>query len=140
MLHQSLQTKARLFLGSFAVSAIIGLSYIAILEIAQYILGYNDGLSHSIVAFCFYLLGVFVNYAMQKKLVFRASNSPLVSFFVYNITSALLVSGLSGLLYSSALLQQWFTPFAEGASTAIALLIISPITFIVLKTIFKNTD
>jgi len=76
---------------------------------------------------------------MQKKVVFNASNAPWLSFLIYNVFSALLVSGLSGYLYSSELLRSIFMQYIEGASTAIALLINSPVTFIVFKKIFKNS-
>lgn len=126
-----------LFIRTFSVSAFIGISYLLILELAQYLLKYEDALSHSVVAFIFYVLGIYVNYLMQKKWVFNAQNSPLKSFVVYNLISALLVSTMSGLLYSNQSFSALFSPFSEAASTAAALLIISPITFIVLKKIFK---
>jgi len=121
------------------VSAFIGVVYIVILELVQLILQYNDGLTHSVVALFFYIVGIFANYAMQKKVVFNASNAPWLSFLIYNVFSALLVSGLSGYLYSSELLRSIFMQYIEGASTAIALLINSPVTFIVFKKIFKNS-
>lgn len=127
-----------LFARSFSVSAFIGLSYIAILELSQWIIGYSDGLSHSIVAFTFYLLGIYVNYLMQKGLVFNATNAPWASFLIYNLSSAVLVSGLSGYLYTNSTLRSLAGNYIEGVSTAIALLIISPITFLVFKKIFKQ--
>lgn len=132
-----LKSNAILFLRVFSVSAFIGISYLFILEAAQMVLRYDDGLTHSIVAFAFYFLGIFVNYLMQKKLVFNASNSPWKSFLIYNISSAVLVSAFSGYLYSNMTLAALFHPFNEAASTALALLLISPVTFIVFKKIFK---
>ncbi len=126
-----------LFVRTFSVSAFIGISYLLILELAQYLLKYQDAVSHAIVAFIFYLLGIYINYLMQKKWVFKAQNSPLKSFVVYNLVSALLVSLMSGVLYSNQSFNALFSPFSEAASTGIALLLISPITFIVLKKIFK---
>lgn len=135
-----LPKQINLFFRSFGASAFIGLCYITLLEIAQWVLGYNSGLIHSIVAFCFYIIGILANYSLQKNVVFSASNSPLAKFFIYNISSAALVSGLSGYLYSTPWLQAIFKNYIESASTAIALLIISPITFIVLKKIFHHTS
>ncbi|MFT5571414.1 MAG: putative flippase GtrA [Cryomorphaceae bacterium] len=129
----------KLFIRSFSVSAFIGVSYIVILEIAQWQLGYDDGFSHSIVALIFYLLGIYVNYLMQKRLVFNATNTPWVSFVIYNISSAILVSALSGYLYTNQTLRSISLNYIESASTAIALLLISPITFIVFKKIFKHS-
>jgi len=128
-----------LFLRVFSVSAFIGISYLIVLELAQLVLGYSDGLTHSLVAFVFYILGIFVNYLMQKKLVFNASNSPWKSFLIYNLTSAVLVSGLSGYLYSNQTMIKLFYPFNEAISTGCALLLISPITFLVFKKIFKQS-
>jgi len=132
-----LKQNAVLFLRIFSVSAFIGLAYLLILELAQLVLRYDDGLTHSLVAFVFYVIGIFVNYLMQKKLVFNASNSPWKSFLIYNMSSAVLVSALSGYLYSNSTMTELFAPFNEAVSTALALLLISPITFIVFKKIFK---
>ena len=132
-------TQLALFLKSFSVSAFIGISYILILEFAQWLLGYRTGLAHATVAFVFYVLGIFINYLMQKKMVFQATNSPLAGFFAYNIANAFLVSALSGVIFSSAGMQQLFGNYIEGASTAIALLIISPITFLVFKKLFQHS-
>ena len=128
-----------LFVRSFSVSAIIGVSYIVILELVQWQLGYDDGLTHSVVALTFYLLGIYVNYLMQKRFVFNATNAPWMSFLIYNISSAILVSALSGYLYTNPTLRTIFDNYIESASTAIALLVISPITFIVFKKIFKHS-
>jgi len=127
-----------LFIRSFSVSAFIGLSYIAILEIAQMILAYEGGLAHASVAFIFYVLGIFANYVMQKNIVFDADNSPLLGFFSYNVVNAFLISGLAGVAYSNHMLRTIFGDYIESASTALALLVISPITFIVFKKIFNR--
>lgn len=126
------------YIHSFTVSASIGLCYVLILELAQLLIGYDDGMSHSFVALFFYLIGIYVNYSIQKKRVFKANNAPIVKFLLYNLASALLVSILSGYLYTSPSLRSIFSQFIESASTAISLLIISPITYIVFKSIFKN--
>lgn len=126
-----------LFIRSFSVSAFIGISYIIVIEVTQWLLQYNDSLTHVITSLVFYLVGIAVNYYMQKKLVFNATNTPWLSFLIYNISSALLVSALSGYLYSNPFLRRLSGHYIEGSSTAIALLIISPITFIVFKRIFK---
>ncbi len=127
-----------LFIRSFSVSAFIGLSYIVILELAQMLLGYQSGLEHAVVAFVFYVLGIFVNYLMQKNLVFGAENSPLIGFFSYNVINALLISSLAGIAYSNQGLKMLFGNYIEAASTALALLVISPITFLVFKKLFNK--
>lgn len=138
LLQQGVVANARLFAKSFTVSAFIGLSYIAILELARLILQYNTGLQHSIVAFVFYILGIFANYALQKKMVFKANNSPVLPFFAYNIINAFMISALSGVFFSALQARAWLPDFTAGASTAIALLLISPITFFVFKKLFNQ--
>ena len=129
-----------LFVRSFSVSALIGLSYIIILEIIQIILAYRSGFEHAVVAFVFYVIGIFANYIIQKKWVFDANNSPLVGFFSYNLVNAFLVSGLAGIAYSNEMMRMIFGGYIEGASIAIALLVISPITFFVFKKLFNKTS
>ena len=132
------QSNLMLFIRSFSVSALIGLSYIAILEIMQMLLGYQSGLEHAVVAFLFYVIGIFVNYTMQKNWVFEADNSPLFGFFSYNLVNAVLVSSLAGIAYSSEMLRMISGEYIEGASMALSLLVISPITFLVFKMLFNK--
>lgn len=127
-----------LFVRSFSVSALIGLSYIIILEIIQIILAYRSGFEHAVVAFVFYVIGIFANYIIQKKWVFDANNSPLVGFFSYNLVNAFIVSSLAGIAYSNEMMRMLFGNYIESASMALALLVISPITFIVFKKLFNN--
>lgn len=135
-----LRSNLWLFAKSFSVSAFIGISYIVALEVIQWLLGYSTGMAHASAAFLLYLSGIFVNYSMQKNLVFRSGNDPVVRFFAYNIANAFLVSAVSGLIFAHAGMQQLFGPLIESASTAIALLLISPITFIVFKRLFHTPD
>ena len=129
-----------LFLKSFSVSAFVGLLYIGILELVQFLTQYQSALVHSAVAFTFYVLGTFLNYIMQRDLVFEASNKPVLGFFTYNGVNALLVSALSAWVFSNSMLRGIFGSFIEGASIAIALLLISPITFLVFKTLFRRSS
>ena len=129
-----------LFMKSFAVSAFVGLLYIGILELVQFLTQYQSALVHSAVAFTFYILGTFLNYIMQRDLVFEASNKPVLGFFAYNGVNALLVSALSAWVFSNTLLRGVFGSFIEGASIAIALLLISPITFLVFKYLFRRSS
>ena len=128
-----------LFLKSFSVSAFVGLLYIGVLELVQFLTQYQSALVHSGVAFTFYVLGTFLNYIMQRDLVFESTNKPVLGFFTYNLVNALLVSTLSAWVFSNVLLRGIFGSFIEGASIAIALLLISPITFLVFKYLFHRS-
>lgn len=138
MIDRMLGANALLFIKSFSVSGFIGISYILILEIAQAILGYQTGFAHACVAFVFYIIGIFVNYLLQKKVVFESNQSPIISFFVYNLINAFLVSAMSGMFFANNKMNAVFGDYIESASIAFALLIISPITFFIFKKLFKS--
>lgn len=138
MIERILGENLTLFIKSFSVSGFIGLSYILILEIAQAVLGYQTGTAHALVAFVFYVIGIFANYFLQKNVVFQSGESPLIGFFAYNLANALLVSMLSGLFFASDKMKLIFGDFIESASIAFALLIISPITFFIFKKLFNS--
>jgi putative flippase GtrA len=127
-----------LFSKSFLVSAFIGVSYLAIIEFVQFVTGYQSPRVHLAVVLVLYILGVFVNYLMQRDLVFKSDQRPVLAFFIYNFSSALFVSALSSFLYSLDALRSVSGPYIEASSTALALLVISPISFLFFKYIFKS--
>lgn len=127
-----------LFSKSFSVSAAIGLTYLLTIELVQFLTGYQSANAHLFVVLVLYLIGVFVNYMMQKDLVFKSGKQPIVSFFVYNFSSAVFVSALSSFLFTSTYLRSISGSYIEALSTGIALLIISPISFLFFKYIFRS--
>jgi len=126
-----------LFARSFAASAFVGLVYLLVLELAQYVIGYKTAVVHSLVVLVFYLIGIYFNYTLQKKVVFDSSREAIKQFFAYNFFSAGLVSLLSSFFYSQPAVQSLFGNLIEAASTALALLIVSPISFLVFRMLFR---
>ncbi len=126
------------FWRSFSVSAVVGLLYLIAVETAQYILQYHSTPVHTIVTFSIYLSGVALNYALQRKIAFRASNQPILAFFLYNFLSAVLVSALSGFFYSQQRFKEYFGGAIESVSIVLSLVIIFPVTFFVFRHLFHN--
>lgn len=126
------------FIKSFSVSGLIGVLYILALELTQTAIGYNSPIVHSGFSFVYYLIGIFLNYLLQKIWVFESKEQPLVLFFIYNLVNAIAVSSFSGYLYSLAHFHSFFGNFAESFSIAIPLLFISPITFFVFSKLFQS--
>lgn len=127
-----------LFIRSFSVSAFIGIVYLILLEITQLILGYETALFHSLVVLSLYLIGVYFNYILQKKIVFNSNREAVKQFFAYNFFSAGLVSLLSSFFYGDATVQLFFGQWIEAASTAFSLLIVSPISFLFFRLLFRS--
>ncbi len=126
-----------LFVRSFAVSAFVGVVYLLALELTQYLIGYQGAFAHSMAVLVLYLIGIYFNYTLQKKVVFASGEQAVKRFFAYNFFSAGLVSLLSSFFYGLAIAQTVFGHWIEAASTAMALLLVSPISFIVFRTLFR---
>ena len=127
-----------LYLRSFAASALVGIVYLLLIELTQFILGYQTALKHSIVVLVLYLIGIYFNYLLQKKVVFESDRKAVTQFFAYNFFSAGLVSILSSFFYRTTLVQSMFGHWIEAASTALALLIVSPISFLFFRMLFRS--
>jgi len=126
-----------LFARSFAASAFVGIVYLLLLECAQYLIGYQTPGVHVVVVLLLYLIGIYFNYSLQKNVVFGSSRQAIKQFFAYNFFSAGFVSLLSGFFYSLTLVQSVFGDWIEAASTAMALLIVSPISFLFFRLLFR---
>lgn len=126
-----------LFGRSFAVSSFLGVVYLGAIEVSQYFLAYSDVWVHVALTFILYILGIGLNYLLQRKFAFRSESQPLFLFFAYNFLSAALVSTLSGLIYSNTSARLLFGSLIESASIVLALLVISPVTFLVFKYLFQ---
>ena len=126
-----------LYLRSFAASAFIGVVYLLLIEFTQMLMGYQTAIAHSLVVLVLYLIGIYFNYLLQKKVVFDSDRKAVTQFFAYNFFSAAFVSGLSSVFYQSALMESLFGSWIEAASTAAALLIVSPISFLFFRMIFR---
>lgn len=127
-----------LFARSFSASAFIGIVYLLALEITQYVIGYETALLHAVAVFSLYLVGIYFNYLLQKKVVFGSGRQAIIQFFAYNFFSAGLVSVLSSFFYGLSFAQLFFGSWIEAASTAMALLVVSPISFLFFRMLFRT--
>lgn len=127
-----------LFGRSFAISALVGVLYLIAVEVTQYLLQYESTAAHTLVTFIIYLTGIALNYFLQRKVAFKSSNQPVVPFFLYNFFSAVVVSSVSGLIYSQPAFKEVFGHSIESASIVLSLLLISPITFLVFRHLFQE--
>ena len=128
----------KLFSKSFLVSCFVGITYLCAIEVVHWVIGYESSLAHATNVAVLYVLGIYLNYVMQRNLVFRSDSNPLISFYLYNFMSAALVSTLSATLYSSPTLRVYAGEVIESVSTMISLLVISPISFLVTRYLFKT--
>ena len=125
-----------LYFRSFAASAFVGAAYLLLIEFVQLLSGYKTAFSHSLVVLVLYLVGIYFNYLLQRKVVFASDRQAVVQFFAYNFFSAALVSVLSSFFYNLPLMQSIFGAWIESASTASSLLIVSPISFLFFRMLF----
>jgi len=129
---------AKLYVLSFIASAFVGISYLALLELVHFFSQYESVQAHFLSSFILYVLGIYLNFLLQSRFVFAAQNRPWKSFFLYNFMSAFIVATLSGFFYTSNTLKSVFGSALESVSSALAILIISPISFLVFNLIFKK--
>ena len=135
---QRLIKSLNLFGRSFAISALVGVLYLVVVEVVQHVLEYKSTVIHASVTFIIYLVGIMLNYTLQRKIAFRSLNQPVVPFLIYNFFSAMVVSLVSGMIYSQQVFKQLFGHYIESASIVLSLLLISPITFLVFSHLFKE--
>lgn len=120
------------------VAAILAASSLVVLEILHRLIGYRSGVAEAFWSWLIYLVGLAINFQLQKRWVFATSHDPSFGLYAsWMIASAFIVGALSGVIFT--FLQRHFPalPFTAGISLVLALGLNSPITFIGVSLIMR---
>ncbi|XOV87397.1 MAG: hypothetical protein ACFHX7_20985 [Pseudomonadota bacterium] len=126
----NLRLTVRRYFRFIVVAAVLALVSMVVLEMIGWLFPYKDPVVHGAIVTLVYLAGVFVNYHLQRLWVFQIRARPgFVRYALWMITSAMIVGLVAGLVFDVLMDRVPTLPLLSSISLAVALALVSPLTF-----------
>ena len=127
------------FIRFLAIAALLGSVSIIVLELIEWFFQIRAPAVHGMLVSIIYLVGVFVNFHLQRGWVFKTTQDASLTIYAsWMIFCSLLTGIVSGFILGRLQLHFAQIPLQPSISLILALSIISPITFIGVSIIMKK--